>query len=205
MYCDIKPLLRHTFKRKMKCHSRKPQPTHDTMGKRKKTEINAYKINNQMSQHMTFWHLSHRRQAKAEASLRIRAVSPEPSLFAHMIYGSRQRVGTNIRHLAPLDGCPCAFEEWVYGGRKVPTSDELAQMLDKHIDQLSRPHAMLKRAETNTRMRNNARFHTKGLVVKTQMSRLMTKPTKWLCAHRRLRSAWASTQSNQSLRCEGSD
>ena len=29
----------------------------------------------------------------------------------------------------------------------------------------------------------------------------MTKPTKWLCAERRLRSAWASTQSDQSLRC----
>ena len=29
----------------------------------------------------------------------------------------------------------------------------------------------------------------------------MTKPTKWLCAHRRLRSAWASAQSDQSLRC----
>ena len=29
--------------------------------------------------------------------------------------------------------------------------------------------------------------------------RLMTKPTKWLCAQRRLRSAWASTQSDQSL------
>ena len=26
----------------------------------------------------------------------------------------------------------------------------------------------------------------------------MTKPTKWLCAERRLRSAWASTQSDQS-------
>ena len=33
------------------------------------------------------------------------------------------------------------------------------------------------------------------------MSRDMTKPTKWECAHRRLRSAWASAQSNQSLRC----
>ena len=35
----------------------------------------------------------------------------------------------------------------------------------------------------------------------------MTKPTKWLCAQRRLRSAWASSaQSDQSLRCplEGS-
>ena len=34
-----------------------------------------------------------------------------------------------------------------------------------------------------------------------QMSRDMTKPTKWLCAQRRLRSAWASSQSALSLRC----
>ena len=49
----------------------------------------------------------------------IRAVSPEPSLFTHMKYGStcRRRVRPNIRHLAPLDGCACGFEEWVYGGR----------------------------------------------------------------------------------------
>ena len=33
------------------------------------------------------------------------------------------------------------------------------------------------------------------------MSRDMTKSTKWLCAQQRLRSAWASAQSNQSLRC----
>ena len=34
-----------------------------------------------------------------------------------------------------------------------------------------------------------------------QMSRFMTKPTKWMCAQQRLRSAWASAQSDQSLRC----
>ena len=34
-----------------------------------------------------------------------------------------------------------------------------------------------------------------------QMSRDMTKPTKWVCAQRRLRSAWASAQSDQSLLC----
>ena len=34
-----------------------------------------------------------------------------------------------------------------------------------------------------------------------KMSRDMTKPTKWVCAQRRLRSAWASAQSDQSLRC----
>ena len=33
------------------------------------------------------------------------------------------------------------------------------------------------------------------------LSHNMTKPTKWVCAQRRLRSAWASPQSDQSLCC----
>ena len=33
------------------------------------------------------------------------------------------------------------------------------------------------------------------------MSHDMTKPTKWLCPQRRLRSAWASAQFDQGLRC----
>ena len=37
--------------------------------------------------------------AKAQASLRIRAVSPEPSLFAGIKYGNRRRVRQKIRHL----------------------------------------------------------------------------------------------------------
>ena len=69
---------------------------------------------------MRLWYLLYRRPAKAQASLRIRAVSPEPSLFAHMTYESRQRVQPKIRLLAPLDGCACVFEECVYGGRKEP-------------------------------------------------------------------------------------
>ena len=48
----------------------------------------------------------------------IRTVSPEPSLFARMKYGSRWMLRPKIRHLAPLDSCTCAFEELVYGGRK---------------------------------------------------------------------------------------
>ena len=34
-----------------------------------------------------------------------------------------------------------------------------------------------------------------------EMSRLMTKPTKWRCVQRRLRSDWAFAQSDHSLRC----
>ena len=69
--------------------------------------------NCQMSQPMRLWYLSYRRPAKAQASLRICAVSPEPSLFANMKYGIRWRGRAKIRHLAPLDGCACTFEEWV--------------------------------------------------------------------------------------------
>ena len=61
-----------------------------------------------LSQLMRLWYLSHWRPAKAQAILRIRAVSQEPLLFAHMKYGSRRRVRPKIRHLAPLDGCACA-------------------------------------------------------------------------------------------------
>ena len=40
------------------------------------------------------------------------------------------------------------------------------------------------------------------LLLKIQyMSRDMTKPIKWVCAQRRLRSACASAQSDKSLRC----
>ena len=67
---------------------------------------------------MRFWYLSYRQPTKAQASLRIRAVSPEPLLFAHIKYGSRRRVQPKIRQLAPMDGCACAFEEWVYGVEK---------------------------------------------------------------------------------------
>ena len=45
-----------------------------------------------------------------------------------MKYGSRRRVWPNIRHLVPLDGCACAFEKWVYGGRKVPYSHDMAYL-----------------------------------------------------------------------------
>ena len=73
-----------------------------------------------LSQLMRLWDLSHRRPVKAQASLGIRAVSPEPSLFAHMKYGSRREIRPKIRHLSRLDGCTCAFEECVNGGQKVP-------------------------------------------------------------------------------------
>ena len=91
---------------------------------------------NQLSQLMRLWYLSHRRPAKAQASLRMCAVSPETSLFANMKYGSRRRGRPKIRHLAPLDGCACAFEEWAYGGRKIPYMHNLVRWLHSCLTSL---------------------------------------------------------------------
>ena len=66
-----------------------------------------------MSQLVKLQYLSHRRPAKAQASLRICAVSPEPSLIALIKYGSRRRVRPKISHLAPPDGYTCTFEVWI--------------------------------------------------------------------------------------------
>ena len=94
---------------------------------------------------MRLCYLSHRRPAKAQVSLRIRAVSLEPSVFAHMNYGSRRRVRLKIRHLAPLDVCACVFEKWIYRGQKVSKSQELAQIN--------------KRNEKRAKMQDNNKIH----------------------------------------------
>ena len=47
---------------------------------------------------------------KVQASLRIRAVSPELPLLAHISSESRGTFGQKARSLAPLNGWTCAFE-----------------------------------------------------------------------------------------------
>ena len=56
------------------------------------------------------WYLSPMRAAKVQASLRIRAVLPEPSLLAHTSSESRGTFRQKSRSLAPLNGCTCAVE-----------------------------------------------------------------------------------------------
>ena len=56
------------------------------------------------------WYLSPIRVAKVQASLRIRAVSPEPSLLAHTSSESSGTFRQNARSLAPLNGWACAVE-----------------------------------------------------------------------------------------------
>ena len=50
------------------------------------------------------------RAAKVQASLRIRAVSPEPSLLAHRSSESRGTFRQKARSLAPLNGWACAVK-----------------------------------------------------------------------------------------------
>ena len=55
-------------------------------------------------------YLSPMRATKLQASLRIRAVSPEPSLLAHTSSESRGTFRQKTRSLAPLNGWACAVE-----------------------------------------------------------------------------------------------
>ena len=50
------------------------------------------------------------RAAKVQASLRIRAVSPEPSLLAHTSSESKGTFKQKARSMAPLNGWACAVK-----------------------------------------------------------------------------------------------
>ena len=56
------------------------------------------------------WYLLAMRAAKVQASLRIRAVSPELSLLAHTSSESRGTFGQKAKSLAPLNGWACAVK-----------------------------------------------------------------------------------------------
>ena len=56
------------------------------------------------------WYLSPMPAAKVQASLRIRAVSPEPSLLAYTSSESRGTFRQKARSLAPLNGWACTVE-----------------------------------------------------------------------------------------------
>ena len=71
-----------------------------------KTYFNHYKL----GRAKRIWYLSPMRAAKVQASLRIRAVSPEPSLLAYTSSESRGTFRQKASSLAPLNGWACAVE-----------------------------------------------------------------------------------------------
>ena len=75
------------------------------------------------------WYLWPMRAAKVQASLRIRAVSPEPSLLAHTSTESRGTFRQKARSLAPLNGWACAVEICHDGMLEDTNSLDAAQLL----------------------------------------------------------------------------
>ena len=73
---------------------------------RVRTHMSPYK----MGRAKRICYLSPMRAAKVQASLRIRAVSPEPSLLAHISSESRGTFRQKARSLAPLNGWACAVK-----------------------------------------------------------------------------------------------
>ena len=68
------------------------------------------KKNHHMDRVKRIWYLSPMRAAKVQASLRIRAVSPEPLLLAHTSSESRGTFRQKARFLALLNGWACAVK-----------------------------------------------------------------------------------------------
>ena len=77
------------------------------------------------------WYLSPMRAAKVQASLRIRAVSPEPPLLAHTSSKSKGTFRQKARSLAPLNGWACAVKICHDGMLEDTNSLDGAQMFFK--------------------------------------------------------------------------
>ena len=85
----------------------------------------------QMDRVKRIWYLSPMRAAKVQASLRIRAVSPEPSLLAHTSSESRGTFIQKTRSLAPLNGWACAVKIFHDGMLEDTNSLDGAQIILK--------------------------------------------------------------------------
>ena len=74
------------------------------------TEIEVSNCICYMGRVKRIWYLLPMRAAKVQASLCIRAVSPEPPLLAHTSSESRGTFRQKDRTLAPLNGSACAVK-----------------------------------------------------------------------------------------------
>ena len=83
----------------------------------------------QMDRVKRIWYLSPMRAAKVQASLRIRAVSPEPPLLAHTSSESRGTFRQKARSLASLSGWACAVKTCHDGMLEDTNSLDGAQMI----------------------------------------------------------------------------
>ena len=104
------------------------------------------------------WCLSPMRAAKVQASLRIRAVSPEPSLLAHTSSESRRTFRQKARSLAPRNGWACAVEICHDGMLEDTNSLDGAQIVTLHNKLVWRSKLMIphfhRRIISNTKADN---------------------------------------------------
>ena len=100
--------------------------THKTSKERQKKKKKRIQ---HMDRDKRIWYLSPMRAAKVQASLRIRAVSPEPSLLAHTSSESRVTFRQKARSLAPLNGWACAVKICHDGMLEDTNSLDAAHML----------------------------------------------------------------------------
>ena len=141
------------------------------------------------------WFLSPMRAAKVQASLRIRAVLPEPSLLAHTSSESRGTFSQKARSLAPLNGWACAVKICHDGVLEDTNSLDAAHMLKLH----------------NSNFRKIITIFFLGICIVwiftirvspdtvALMSHVIRKPIYAICEQHRSRSACTSVQSDQHL------
>ena len=136
-------------------------------------------------------YLSRMRAAKVQASLRIRAVSPEPSLLAHTSSKSRGTFRQKARSIAPLNGWACAVEICHDGMLEATNSLDGAQMkMSIKLLVCMQHYFSFNEYETDNNKRSTMSrrnimfcwilvryFYLLEIKKKKKMSRDMTKPT----------------------------
>ena len=110
MYCKkLLPLCHRAAFAKFRCGVA-PLPIETGRFENKPLEERKCPFCDNMDRVKRIWYLSPMREARVQASLRIRAVSPEPSLLAHTNSESRGTFRQKARSLAPLNGWACAVK-----------------------------------------------------------------------------------------------
>ena len=95
-------------------------------------------LHNHMDRVKRMWYLSPMRAAKVQASLRIRAVSPEPPLLAHTGSESRGTFRQKASSLAPLNGWACAVKICHDGLLEDINSLDGAHIVSRHVVKVKR-------------------------------------------------------------------
>ena len=149
------------------------------------------------------------RPAKTQFSLGIRPVWSESSLCAWRKLGSLATHWAQAKTLIRLGGCPgwSVSSQGAHSFRwfcHVVAQITLLDLYQSSFESIWKRYMfslLILRMFPKTSAASKTESHTSIVRYIVYMSHDMTKPTKWVCAQRRLRSAWASAQSDQSLLC----